>query len=226
MQIKVIVVLTNLNEIYELVEDTKNLINLAKENEILFGLKLQKTLNEFSKVFYFYSISAFFSIFMTTLAFLTASIFFGPPYYVPYVMWAPFDYKNNVIGFSVMTIYQFLSPFITCFNCVTCDMMPAYFFCVIKGLMNELGDRIINFDTELKNLKFNGNFWKNKLIIQKHEKELMEELERLITIHRKILIIKSKAEKIFSPIIFVQAIASSIILCTTAYVISMVIELI
>jgi hypothetical protein len=221
--IKLFILVFKLNEIYELIDDAKQLIAFAKQDQPNFGYQLQDNLNKFSKLFNVYVVSSVFSICTTTLGFLAASILFGPPYYVPYVMWASFDFNTNVIGFAVMTFYQYVSPLICSFPCMMCDMMPAYFFCLIKGMLNELSERISSLDTDMAvSGEVIVNSRKYNVEVVKNERRLRIEVQKWIEIHNGALNILKKSQDIFSPIIFTQASISSMVLCTTAYSISMV----
>jgi hypothetical protein len=156
------------------------------------------------------------------MACLISSIIYGPPYSVPYILWTPFDHKNNVLGFAIMLIYLTLSPLVVSGICVICDMLPIFFMAVVCGLYEELRENVDAIDTEMDmEMTQENKLFVNK-IMKNHHPTTSEKLKKCIEDHKKILIIIKKTQNLFSTSIFTQIVASCIVMCTAAYSVSMV----
>jgi hypothetical protein len=203
--------------------DLKALINLTSKSNQSFGIKVEQKMKSFSKQFLLYLYSTYFSVNVTAIQFAINAFRHGKPFSVPYMMWMPFDYESSVLGISFTLIFQYLSPSFYCVVCVSTDMLPAYFFSAIAGMFEELEHRISQIDTELiEILPQNEHHRRKPNILQNHDQKLKKEFKSWIEIHKKLLKLTEKAQQMFSPMILVQTLLSSIVLCTTAYSMSVV----
>jgi hypothetical protein len=144
------------------------------------------------------------------------------PYKVPYQLWAPFDYETNFFWYLVMLIYQTYFALKISASTVNMDTLLYFFLNISAGLFDELNERILIVDTELKAKLSKKNQHKFGRITFEHQIKLNDELTKCIEIHGRILKFIKNVQDIFSPVILVQAFVSSVILCTTSYTISMV----
>jgi hypothetical protein len=214
-----------LSKIYKLINDVEQLIKFASDNCENFGENLQKRINGFRRVFIIYRGLSLLSVHLPVIAPFLMAILHGPPFSVPYLMWIPFDYETNVYGFAVVLFLQYSVPAVFCSAVVSMDLLPLFFFNAASGLLQELTKRIKTLDTEYNTT---GVFKRSQMqidaIIKIHDKKLNDELLKCIQIHTKIVKLIRDAQHIFSIMIFASAVISGIILCTTAYSMSMVID--
>jgi hypothetical protein len=185
-----------------------------------FGNKLIKRSNIIKKVHIAYWSAAVLSVSSAAAGSLMASK--NPPYKVPYQLWAPFDYETNIFWYLVMLIYQTYFALKASSSTVNMDTLLYFLLSISAGLFDELNERILKIDTELKTNLTKNNQQKFQKIAIEHENKLKDELKRCVDIHRRTFEFMAKVQNIFSPMIFVQAFVSSVILCTTSYTISMV----
>jgi hypothetical protein len=219
INIRVIILSMKWKDVYALLKELKILIEVSSTNYKNFGYKLDAKMEAYSNYFSLFVYACYFSVHLTPLGFLITAILYGKPFSVPYIMWMPFDYKNNVLGFAVTLFYQYLSPFLYCTVCVSSDMLPAYFFSAIAGLFEELEHRISLIEPEFSEIMSELN---QEAFNEFHERKLELELQNWVEIHRRILKMTKKVQEIFSPLIFVHTFVSSLVLCTTAYSMSVV----
>lgn len=186
-----------LNEISDLSDNLKVLITIFNKGKTKSLDHLQARLDQVYKISKFYFVVVYSAIFFGGLVPL-ASYFNSPvpPYKISYRMWVPFDYEANDNGFIAVAVYQFLSSVV--FGCasVALDTLVLFYFQAGSGLIEELSVRL----SEIK-----------------HHNQSDKELEAYIDIHIMIKEFLKQAERIFTPVIFVQAAMSSVIFCTLLF---------
>lgn len=129
-------------------------------------------------------------------------IYYSNEHKIAYKMWVPFDYVNNLSGFVSISIYQTIFPIWTCGIVASLDMLPIMFLNIITGLLEELIKRF-------RNIGYN-------------ERNELNELMDCIELHQDLKQLAHKTENIFSIMIFTQGFNSCFIMCTTAFVLSLV----
>lgn len=212
--IKSFVFVWKFDEILALIDAARELLQFMDRHG--FGEKLKVRVR---KVQSFFNTTWYFCILSVNLApILIILLTKGPPYHIPFVMWMPFDYRYNVYGFIAITCIEYLNPLIYTGVFCSLDLLPLYFFSLSVGFLEELSDRISKIDTKLQ-------FKEGKFIdeVIRHDHALDYELLNCIEIHLKIRRLIANSQKIFQVYIGLQAISSSIILCTTAVSLTMVI---
>lgn len=208
-----------LDDILAEIEVARKLIIFMGEKRSEFGQKIKARMKSVRMIFFFYWYSCLLTIHLAPLIFLITAK--EPPYKIPYIMWAPFDYKHNYYGFIAMILIEYLSSAVYCGVVVSMDMLPIFFFNLSAGLLEELADRINSIDTTFHDTTAKAKTKFDDLKRQ-HDASLHNELQKCIEIHLGIRKFIANSQNIFSTMICAQAVISSIILCTTAYSISMV----
>lgn len=211
-----------LDEILAEIEVARVLIIFMSEKQSKFGY-IRARMKSVKRIFFIYYYSCLLTVNLSPLAMLIFKR--GPPYTIPYIMWVPFDYEHNFFGFIVVMLIEYLSPLVYCGAVVSIDMLPIYFFNLSAGLLEELADRINAIDATFHYTKASEKF--NEMMSfsdlkRQHDASLHNELKKCIEIHLRIRKFIANSQNIFSTMICVQAVISSVILCTTAYSISMV----
>lgn len=139
---------------------------------------------------------------------------------LPYRMYFPYvDYKNNDVTFILLALYE-MTPVVTCVAIISLDMLPVFFMCFATGLLEELSIRLehIGEKDNVKEIAENPQSIKRNENKEKDLKELLECIE----IHQAIRNFVEDTQKHFSTLIMVQGVMSSIIFCTTAFMLSLV----
>jgi hypothetical protein len=137
-----------------------------------------------------------------------------------------FIIENTEIGFWIVSVYLIAGSFFMSANCMALDILPVIFMSFAIGLTNELAERLsqvgINAETEAET-SFNGPGNMNKLLRKKiRDYKTRKEFVKCIEIHKKIKEFTKEIEENFSAVIFIQGTASSIILCSSAFSMSIV----
>lgn len=226
--------LKSLNFMYEL-EDIKSLIQTLKEL-IEFSadkkyeprskmLKQTKSVQRVFNLFWFFCISTcivsgFIPFFYTTVKAR-----------LPNKLWFPVDYTTDSYWYWILTYYQILNSLFYSGVLVALDILPVIFMSFIASLVDELAFRITRIGNE--ELEQNAVCHKKTKSIQsiQMEKQLKQEankkeLQKCIEIHLKIKAFVEKTGNIFSTMIIIQGLMSSIILCTCAFTLTLVMILI
>lgn len=146
-----------------------------------------------------------------TLGLLSCSIGACIPIYyrnehkIAYKMWVPFDYINSLYGYVAISIYQTIFPIWTCGIIASLDMLPIMILNIITGLLEQLIKRF-------RQIGIKTNNGTNEL----------NELLDCIELHQDLRQLAHKTGEIFSIMIFTQGFNSCFIMCTTAFVLSLV----
>jgi len=119
-----------------------------------------------------------------------------------YNIWYPWDYKSNFIGFCLSAIYQYLVAVYACSVNHCLDIFPVIFMSFAKSLLKELSQRMTNTTKD-------------------DEKELV----KCIEVHVRIKQLITRIEQNFSKMIMIQGLINSVILCTSAVLLTLVIML-
>jgi hypothetical protein len=125
-----------------------------------------------------------------------------------YKVWMPFDIESSGIYFWISSTYTSIVVLILSVTVITLDMIPVYFMAYAAGLTEELASRLRKIGDESSDPKKTPNM----------EKDLI----KCIQIHQKIISFVGDVKENFSLAIFLQGFASSVIICSSAYAMSMV----
>ncbi|CAO1433671.1 unnamed protein product [Diamesa serratosioi] len=134
----------------------------------------------------------------------------------PNKLWLPFDYSTDSYWYWTLTYYQILNSLIYSGVLVALDVLPVVFMSFAASLVDELALRITKIGNEA--ICCNTTTKRSiKIIQQKRHEANKEELRRCIESHLKIKEFVGKTGNIFSTMIIIQGLMSSIILCTCAF---------
>lgn len=139
---------------------------------------------------------------------------------LPYKMHFPYlDYENNDSVFIILAIYE-LTPALTCSITTSLDTLPVFFMCFAAGMLEDLNVRLSLIGSKYTVEEITDN---PKLIddAKDRNKDLNNLLE-CIEMHQKIMKIVSDTQKYFATVIMIQGAMSSIIFCSTAFMLSTV----
>lgn len=128
---------------------------------------------------------------------------------MPYKVWFPFDTTNSEFGFYAACVFELVvGPIVASLDCAF-DIMPVIFISFATGLLHELSSRLDRIGTK---------------IIRKPKDEKLdeEEIVKCIQIHLKIKEYVADIQEMFSTVIQIQGILSTIILCACALTMSTV----
>lgn len=202
------------------------LLKFASYNRSDFGQHVKKRINFIKNIYLVYYITGMASI--ASSAFLNI-ILSSEPYQLFFKIYIPtaFDCEHNFKHFVLFMIYQFFTMIFGTTALYSIDFMTNYFFGLGAGLLEELADRLsaieieIDVETRTKLLK-EKNFIQVMEFEMNHEKKTVEELKYCIEIHTRIKEYFVNVQNIASPMIFVQVICNTTIICMTCYTLSMV----
>lgn len=179
---------------------------ILKENEINEDFK--NHLIRVDKIFKYFWASA-----VITSALGITVIFFQ--HELPYRMWFPYDIDTNEFGFWLSAVYQIIISCSVCGVVAVFDTMPIFFMSYILGMLDQLCTRLEDLKKR-KILNTDGSV--NEDQVKDNEKEFIKCIHYQLTI----LTFTRKVEKIFSAVLMAQGMMSSLILCTTAFALTIV----
>lgn len=133
-----------------------------------------------------------------------------------YRMWFPYDYKNNALLFWLSAGLQSFESITYCGLDMVLNMFPAFFMAYIISMLEHLCDRLDGLKKR-KTLNADGS------INQEERKNNSKEFLNCVKYHLRIIEITRSVEKIFSTVLFLQGLMSTLILCTTSYALTIVI---
>ena len=133
--------------------------------------------------------------------------------YFPYI-----DYKNNDTWFIILALYQML-PVTASVMIITLDCLPVFFMAYAIGMLEELSDRFAAIRVRPTVAQITAD---PTLVKPQNNGEDLKELLKCIQIHQKIKNFITDVQEIFSFVIFVQGLMSSLIFCTLAFMLSLV----
>lgn len=142
-------------------------------------------------------------------------------------------FKNSVIDtelkYYTAATYNVIDSIIGCSINVTLDGLPVIFMSCAVAMVNGLSRRIEKIGQEIKVTalkKVDQRRPHAKKLVQTVDKEKLhfKELVRCVEIHLKLKEFTREIEDHFSTIILVQGLMSSVIFCTTMYLLSSVSE--
>lgn len=134
---------------------------------------------------------------------------------LPYRMWFPYDIETNEFGFWLSAVYQIIISCSVCGIVAVFDLFPTFFMSYILGMLQQLCGRL----EELKKREIlNSDGSVNEDRIKDNKKDFIQ----CINYHLAILTVTRKVEKIFSAVLMTQGMMSTLILCTTAFALTIV----
>ena len=223
--------LKSLNFIYQL-ENIKRLIQTLKEliefsaNEKYKSrskmIQQTKSVQKVFNLFWFFCIltcivSGFIPFFYTT----------AENKRLPNKLWLPFKYTTDSYWYWILTYYQILNSLFYSGVLVALDILPVVFMSFVASLVDELALRISNIGCEheqIENADTKIRSIKTIHIEQqiRHAANKME-LRKCIENHLKIKAFVGKIRSIFSTMIIIQGLMSTIILCTCAFTLTLMV---
>ncbi|XP_070491031.1 odorant receptor 94b-like [Chironomus tepperi] len=214
-------VMQNMNAKHDIFADLRDLLEVASKNQIKFGHFMKKRMKKLKIVFFIYWSTCPFTI---NLAFITAIMAAKePPYMTHYKLYAPpfFNFEQNYSYFILAELYAKIGAEFAASTAVILDFLGCFFFSMGAGLLEELGARIANIETELKEKITIENGLMYHKTEKEHDNETVKELKKCIIIHAKIKKFLEAAQSLVSPIIYIQVVISTAVICMTCYTISM-----
>lgn len=213
-------------EIENFIDELKKLLIFAEKNRNNFGNHIEKRMIWIRKVFIIFWMSCPLTI---VTASITSMLFIkDAPYQPPYRQFQPkfFDFYHNYSYFLIMCVYQIFPTTFAATTSVAAEFLSVYFFSISAGLFEELSDRFSDIKMEIsKNPKLKmikENPQKEGTTEMDHDEMTMKELKHCIEIHIKLKEFIPKAQKLVSPLIFVQVMSNTTVICMICYTISMV----
>lgn len=158
--------------------------------------KLKKRLGYVDKVYKCYLITTVFACLAVGIVALEN---------LPYRMWFPFE-TNTSGGYATAALYQFVAVSIAASITNSVDMIPVFFMCYIAGFLDALNDWL----ESIKSSRSGGK-------VDNHE-----ELKKCLEYHMKLQEYVNLVHKTFSLPWFFQGMMSTLILCTTAFSLTLV----
>ena len=131
---------------------------------------------------------------------------------LPYKVWIPFDTKNSSIGFQVASTYLIINGWTVASIDMALNILPVIFISFAIGLIEKLTDRL-------------RSFGKNTINVENTSVQLngqTKELIKCVEIQKQIKLFVNEIQENFSTSILIQGLLSSVILCTSAFMMSMV----
>lgn len=189
-------------KVKEMIDTLKKLVELTDFEPGRKQITLEKHSTKMLKVIKFYYGSAFLAV---TVAILVAVINYKRKL-LPYETWITFDYQNNDGAYWILLVHGTLLAVYGSIINYSVDLIPIIFINYIAALLEELSDEISTLVESIENTA---------------EKSLTK-LKQCIDCHIKI---KTFADEISNHLtfpFFLQTIFSTVILCTSAFMLTMV----
>lgn len=188
--------------ILKLYAELVELVDFSADDRWKNREQLQPQINFGFKVYKIFWISAWTTCVMSAIVPFTARK-------LPYKVWFPFDTENSDIGFWVASVYLIVDSFFCSAIDFSLDTLPVFFLVFVIGMINELSDRL----DEIGKIK-NEN--------QTDAEFMNKELKKCIEIHLKLKKLVGDIQSIFSSVILIQGLCSSMILCMGVFSMSTV----
>lgn len=208
--------------IRKFLDDLQEFVESCQENQNDFGVHVEAQMQKLRKILGIFWISGMLAF--TTGLVLTLLNSTEPPYKPQYKVYAFsfFNFEENYGYFLITEIYVYIAACFACTSDIATTSLPVLLLGIESGLLGELGDRI-----EAMKVEFKGRMtFRNRFSLQElekiHEDGTLLELKKCIQIHQKIKAFVAESQHLVSALIFVQVMASTIILCMCIYMISLV----
>jgi hypothetical protein len=154
---------------------------------------------------------------------------------LPYKAFFPFNTEYGGIGFWIASCFEILVTLPIASIGITSTILPVVFMSFAIGLVNEVAERLSEIgkvkkieNPIMKSHKV-GKISKANLIKIDHKKEeklqniqQLEELKKCVAIHKKIKKFVAEIQQNFSIMILIEGFFCSIILCSSAFSLSIV----
>lgn len=134
---------------------------------------------------------------------------------LPYRMLFPYNYENSEILFWMSAFYQILVTTSICGAVTVFDTLPVMFMSYIIGMLEQLCERL---EALKKQSLLNADEAMNREIATTNSAELV----KCVEYHLKIIKLSKRVEEIFSTVLFIQGMMSTLILCTTSFALTIV----
>jgi hypothetical protein len=213
--LKTINFIFKITSVVKLVDSLKKLIASSECELTKNHIQIRKYVKQGWSLYKFLAASAVLTCALAGLV----PVFNRQEHKLPYRMYYPYvDYKNNNLTFVLLALYE-MSPIITCVIIMSLDMLPVLCMCFATGLFEELSIRLEHIARKYTVSDITEN---PRLIDDSKGEHDVQELLKCIEIHQGIRNFVHDTQDHFSTIIMVQGIMSSIIFCTTAFMLSLV----
>lgn len=131
---------------------------------------------------------------------------------LPYKVWIPFETKNSSIGFQVASTYLIINGWTVASIDMALNILPVIFISFAIGLVEKLTDRLQNI----------GKHVESGETTSVRSSDQTKEFIKCVEIQRQIKLYVVEIQENFSTSILIQGLLSSVILCTSAFMMSMV----
>lgn len=214
--IKTLNFMIKLKTITKLIDNLEFLVKLSTYAENKDRIQLKKHMKKVLLVYKFMVVSAVATCLLAGLV----PLFNKQDHKLAYRMYFPgINYTNNDTIFILLALYQ-MSPVFICIITITLDCMPIFFLSLVTGVIEELSDRMEDIGRKLSIKEIFKN--PQRIVVNQSDDEIMKELLKCVKIHLKIKKFIEEIQGSFSLVIAVQGILSSIIFCSTAFMLSLV----
>lgn len=183
-----------------------NLLELCSHDETKENLRLKKQCAKVKKMVKIYFGTAFLAISVNIL--WSAAHFRNRE--LPYEASTHFDSETSLLLYWIMFFYQTLTAFYGVVVNYSADLVPVIFMALVTGLLEDLSD-------DMKNVFKRDDSFKKPTRIESEGK-----LKMCIEHHVKVTKMVENISKHFSGVVFWQAILSSVILCTSVFLLTIV----
>jgi len=156
------------------------------------GIKLQKQLASAKRMFTIYGSMGLFAMSSIFAIPLQTHQLFAKFYF-------PYDYQQNEIVFWLTVFYQNIGCTLLIPAAITLDMIPVVFMAIATGFIEELNDCLEDLSVEDD-----------------------QKLIKCIEIHLRIKDFVNRIQGIFSPMLMIQGLVSTLILCSTYFMVTKV----
>jgi hypothetical protein len=205
-----------IRKIVKLVDMLKTLLDFSADQRHADRMHIRKQVTRIMKVM---------KIFISSAGIVCTSGIFIPffTHELPLKIWIPVAIKENEIGFWIVSLFLIYDCVFMCAVQIALDVLPVIFMSFAVGLLNELSARLSEIGKIDAGTEFDGPGNMNKYLRERIKNyKTRKELVKCIEIHQKIKEFVIEIHDCFVISTFIQEFMSSLILCTCAFVLSVV----
>lgn len=213
--VKSIWFLVKLQKIKEMLTTLKDLIEFSSFGRGGRNPRLEAYVKRIITVSKFFYGTAFTAV---TVAFLMACIFYNERN-LQYETWFFWDYKKNFALYWALVAYQYVASVYGSQSNYSYDLVTIVFMSFTSAILDELSAEIETIGVVQRNKNSAGEGTNGSVISVNDSRKL----ERCVQCHIKIKNFASEISDHLTITIFIQAFFSSVIMCTSAFMLSIVI---
>lgn len=208
--IKSYIIICNSKKIDKIFMNLKDIFEFFNESQKPFGDCILKRLQWVRRIWKKFSLISSQAVIIGLIVTIWNNS--KPPYTLQYKIntLSLFEFENSYRNFLITEFYVFIAAFVTLLLAIATDCLPVLFFSLAAGLFEELGEKIKSIKIQFK------------AKAEDVEEEIVKELKSCIQIYAKLNTLIADIQDFISPIISVQVVASTLIVCMIAYTVSMV----